>query len=87
MSDREISLAILEELRALRRERPKSSKPTARDLGLISNEDFCEALKISRWTAATLRKTDKLRYCKLGGRIYYKLSDVEEMIQKHFPRT
>lgn len=48
--------------------------------------DDCELrskLNISQRTAATWRESRLLTYSKVGNKIYYKLSDVLNMIERH----
>ena len=50
---------------------------------ILDETQLCELLHISKRHAADLRKEGILKYSKVGGKIYYLLSDVLEMIKKH----
>ena len=50
---------------------------------ILDETQLCELLHISKRHAADLRKEGILKYSKIGGKIYYLLSDVLEMIKKH----
>lgn len=50
---------------------------------ILDETDLCELLHISKRHAADLRKEGILIYSKIGGKLYYILSDVLEMIKKH----
>lgn len=45
--------------------------------------DFCSLLNISKRHAANLRANRLITYSKSGGKIYYKLSDVLNFIEKY----
>ena len=47
---------------------------------VINNEDLYKLLKISSKTASIWRGEGKLRYSKIKGRIFYKLSDIHKLI-------
>jgi hypothetical protein len=50
---------------------------------ILDETDLCELLHISKRHAADLRKEGILIYSKIGGKLYYFLSDVLEMVKKH----
>jgi hypothetical protein len=50
---------------------------------ILDETDICELLHISKRHAADLRKEGTLIYSKIGGKLYYVLSDVLEMIKNH----
>ena len=41
-------------------------------------------MKISKRTAQTWRDEVKISFSQVGNKIYYRLSDVEELMQKHY---
>lgn len=49
----------------------------------ISNEEFLVYMKISKRTAQTWRDQGKISFSQIGHKIYYLLSDVEELLQHH----
>lgn len=48
---------------------------------LLDNADFIQLMKISSRTAGNWRERGKIKYCKLGNKIYYRREDIMEMIQ------
>jgi len=49
----------------------------------LDEVDFCNYLKISKRTAATYRQNALIQFSKIGGKIYYRLSDVLELLEKN----
>ncbi len=49
----------------------------------VSNQDFLRLMGISKLTASTWRSRRKISYSKIGKKIYYKRSDIAQLIQKH----
>jgi len=50
---------------------------------ILDETDFCNLLHISKRHAANLRANRMITYSKSGGKIYYRLSDVLEFIEKN----
>lgn len=50
----------------------------------LDNQEFLLLMKISKRTAQTWRDEGKISFSQVGNKIYYKLSDVEELMQKHY---
>ena len=46
----------------------------------IDNCDFIQKMKISKRTAQTWRDEKRISYSQIGAKIYYKLSDVENLL-------
>ena len=53
----------------------------------IDNQEFLLLLKISKRTAQTWRDEGKVSFSQVGGKIYYKLSDVEALMQQHYIKS
>lgn len=49
----------------------------------IDNTEFLSLMKISKRTAQVWRDEGKISFSQIGHKIYYRLSDVEEMLQGH----
>lgn len=49
----------------------------------IDNQEFMIMMKISKRTAQTWRDEGKVSFSQVGNKIYYKLSDVEELLNQH----
>jgi len=50
---------------------------------ILDETDLCELLHISKRHAADLRKEGVLKYSKVGGKLFYLLSDVLDMINNY----
>lgn len=50
----------------------------------LDNQEFLLLMKISKRTAQTWRDEGKISFSQVGNKIYYKLSDVEELLNKHY---
>jgi hypothetical protein len=44
-------------------------------------------MKISKRTAQTWRDEGKISFSQVGSKIYYKLSDVEKLLQTHYNKS
>ncbi len=53
----------------------------------IDNQEFLLMMKISKRTAQTWRDEGKISFSQVGNKIYYKLADVEELLQKHYVKS
>lgn len=69
----------LSEIKAKLAEQPKKSTDD-----FIDNESFIKLMNISKRTAQTWRDTRVIAFSQIGGKIYYKNADVEEMLKSHY---
>ena len=53
----------------------------------LDNQEFLMKMKISKRTAQTWRDEGKVSFSQVGSKIYYKLSDIEELLEKHYVRA
>jgi len=53
----------------------------------IDNQEFLIMMKISKRTAQTWRDEGKISFSQVGNKIYYKLSDVEALLNQHLVRA
>ena len=53
----------------------------------LNNKQFMEMLDVSLRTAQTWRDEGKITFSQVGNKIYYKLADVEELLQKHYVKS
>ena len=53
----------------------------------LDNQEFLMKMKISKRTAQTWRDEGKVAFSQVGSKIYYKLSDIEELLEKHYIRA
>jgi len=50
----------------------------------IDNADFLQVLKISRRTGQHYRDSNLIGYTIIGNRIWYKLDDVKNLLDRHY---
>jgi hypothetical protein len=50
----------------------------------IDGQDVLFALNISKRTLQKLRDTGKLPFSRINGKFYYKLSDIEKLLQSNY---
>jgi len=77
-SERELLDEILLELKELSQKLKHKSTLPADDL--LDNADVLLLLKITSQTAARWRKYGRLKFIKIGRKIYYRRKNIEEMI-------
>ena len=53
----------------------------------LDNQEFLLLMKISKRTAQTWRDEGKISFSQVGSKIYYKLSDVEKLLQEHYNKA
>ena len=53
----------------------------------LDNQEFLILMKISKRTAQTWRDEGKISFSQVGSIIYYKLSDVEKLLQEHYNKS
>ncbi|MDQ8141474.1 helix-turn-helix domain-containing protein [Chryseobacterium sp. CFS15] len=53
---------------------------------LLDNQDVLQLLKISSRSLQRYRSTKKLPYYTISGKLYYKLSDLHQLIRDSFNR-
>jgi hypothetical protein len=50
----------------------------------LDNQEFIILMKISKRTAQTWRLNGTIAYSQIGNKVYYRLADVEALLQKHY---
>ncbi len=53
----------------------------------LDNQEFIQLLKISKRTAQSYRDSGLISFSQVGNKIYYKLSDVEELLKAHYNKA
>jgi hypothetical protein len=61
----------------------KSTTKTSGD-EFVDNADFIQLMKISKRTAQAWRDEGKIAFSQVGGKIYYKMSDVQELLNHNY---
>lgn len=69
----------IDEIKSEIRENSKSNSEE-----FIDNADFIQLMKISTRTSQTWRDEGKIAFSQLGSKIYYKMSDVQEMLNHNY---
>ena len=64
-----------------------STKVDPKKETFLDNQEFLLLLKISKRTAQTWRDEGKISFSQVGNKIYYKLSDVEKLMQEHYNKS
>ena len=54
---------------------------------IIDNCDFISLMKISKRTAQAWRDEGIISYSQIGAKIYYKLSDIEFLLNSHYVKA
>jgi hypothetical protein len=63
------------------------SKSDPKKETFLDNQEFLLLLKISKRTAQTWRDEGRISFSQVGNKIYYKLSDVEKLMQEHYNKA
>jgi predicted amidohydrolase YtcJ len=53
----------------------------------IDGQDVMLALKVSKRTLQTMRDTEILPYSRINGKFYYKVEDLEKLLESNYSRT
>ena len=64
-----------------------SIKADSKKETFLDNQEFLLLMKISKRTAQTWRDEGKISFSQVGNKIYYKLSDVEKLLQEHYNKS
>ncbi len=62
-------------------------RPTFNGERYLTDKEVCERLKISRRSLLEYRNIRKLPYCKLGGKILYRESDLERLLESSYRKA
>lgn len=50
----------------------------------LDNQEFIRLMKISKRTAQHYRDSGVIPFAQIGAKIYYKLSDIEELLEENY---
>lgn len=53
----------------------------------LDNQELMQTLKISKRTAQHYRDSGIISFSQVGNKIYYRLSDVEALLNKHYNKA
>lgn len=72
-------LQRLEKIEEAVRIRQKSPEQT-----FFDNQEFLQVMNISKRTAQSWRDAKLIAYSQIGSKIYYSMTDIMELLQKHY---
>jgi hypothetical protein len=73
---------IMNRIDEIKSEVKGTSKSKADDF--VDNADFIKLMNISKRTAQAWRDEGKISFSQVGGKIYYKMSDVQELLNHNY---
>ena len=50
----------------------------------LTGEEVCKLLRLSTRTLQDYRDNGTIAYCKIGGKILYRQSDIQAMLKRHY---
>ena len=50
----------------------------------LTGEEVCQQLRLSTRTLQDYRENGTIAYCKIGGKILYRQSDIQVMLERHY---
>lgn len=53
----------------------------------LNNQEFIQLMNISKRTAQTWRDEGKVSFSQIGSKIYYKMKDVEVLLDKNYNKA
>ena len=53
----------------------------------LDNQEFIQLMNISKRTAQTWRDEGKVSFSQIGSKIYYKMKDVEALLDKNYNKA
>ena len=72
----------LDKLNSTLESNQKSSQET-----FLDNQEFIQLMHISKRTAQTWRDEGKISFSQIGSKIYYKMKDVEVLLDKNYNKA
>jgi len=64
-----------------------NSKANPKQETYLGNTEFMTLLDVSKRTLQTWRDEGKISFSQVGGKIYYKLSDVDKFMQENYNKS
>lgn len=65
----------------------KESRPMLNGERFLTDSELSERLKLSRKALYEYRVEGRIPYCHIGGKILYRESDVEKMLENHYRKA
>jgi hypothetical protein len=73
---------IINRIDEIKTEIKSSSRASENDF--VDNVDFIKLMNISKRTAQAWRDEGKIAFSQVGGKIYYKMSDIQELLNHNY---
>jgi len=64
----------------------ESNQKTSKEI-FLDNQEFIQLMHISKRTAQTWRDEGKISFSQIGSKIYYKMKDVEVLLDKNYNKA
>lgn len=64
----------------------KTHKPALNGERYLTDREVSARLKVSRRTLQDYRNEGRIPYCQLGGKILYRESDIEKLLDEHYQK-
>ena len=61
-----------------------TSRPMLGGEVYLTGEEICKQLRLSPRTLQDYRDNGTIAYCKIGGKILYRQSDIQAMLERHY---
>lgn len=74
---------ILNQLESIKQTVEKNFKPNLAGEKWLDNDEAAAFLKVTKRTLQTYRDQGEISFSQRGSKIYYRLSDIEEFLQKY----
>ena len=74
---------ILNQLEVLRTEIKNNARPSEDSNKWLDNDEAANFLRVTKRTLQTYRDQGEISFSQKGSKIYYRMSDIEEFLQKH----
>lgn len=78
---------ILNHLETIKTEIRQSSPPSPPSDRWLDNDETAAILKVSKRTLQTYRDSGEISFSQTGSKIYYRHSDIEEFLQRHYRKA
>lgn len=62
----------------------KDKQRTNPDQVFFDTQEFCQIMNVSKRTAQYWRDSRLIGYCQVGSKIYYRLADILDLLDKNF---
>ncbi len=76
---------LLNRLNAIQSELAKKTQDPKETF--VDNVDFMKLMHVSKRTAQSWRDEGKISFSQIGGKIYYRLDDIYEMLKKNYNKS